>query len=90
VSRRTETLAAAAEDMARVLDVVDAMHADTPEYAAAIIDSMGVDRTCLSALRLLDVMIHMICDPIQDGAPITVDDLTRYMRQHLEGSRVDV
>jgi hypothetical protein len=82
--KRSETLIDAAGDMTRVLDVVDAMHADTPEYAMALIDSMGIDRTALGALRLLDVLIHMILEPVANGSTVTPEELTRYIRSHIE------
>jgi hypothetical protein len=83
--KRSETLIDAAGDMVRVLDVVDAMHADTPEYAAALIESMGLDRTALGALRLLDVLIHLILDPAETGIHVTTEDLTAYIREHVTG-----
>jgi hypothetical protein len=81
--KRSETVIDAAGDMSRVLDVVDAMHADTPEFAAALIDTMGMERTALAALRLLDVLIHMILEPAQNGATVTAEELTGYIRNRL-------
>lgn len=81
--RAAEHLAQAADDMGRVLDVLDAMHADTPEYAAAVIDSMGLDRTCLAALRLLDVIVHLIAAEREDGAEVTTDQITEYIRDNI-------
>lgn len=82
-----ETIAHAAEDMRRVLDVVDAMHDDSPEFAATIIDEIGIDRTALAALRLLDVVIHLMM--ATDAAPdVAAEDITRYLRDSIGGHHV--
>lgn len=81
-----ETIARAADDMRRVLDVVDAMHDDAPGYASTIIDEMGVDRTALGALRLLDVLIHLMMET--NAAPnVTAEDITQYLRDSIGGRR---
>ncbi len=87
-----ETLRQAADDMGRVLDVVDAMHNDAPEYAATIIEAMGIDRCALASLRLLDVVLHVIATERPNGAAIDVADVTDYLRTHLgrEGGIVHV
>lgn len=91
MKRRDEHLAQAADDMGRVLDVLDAMHADTPEYAASIIDAMGIDRCCLASLRLLDVVVHLIATPGGPAADMqnaearqrTTEQITEYIRDNI-------
>jgi len=80
-----ETLAEAAADMSRVLDVVDAMHDDSPNYAATLIDSMGIDRTCLASLRLIDVLVHLIADEALGGPAVSIGDITEYIRENIQG-----
>jgi hypothetical protein len=76
----------AVDNMLRVLDVVDAFHTDTPDYAATILDDMGPDLVAEAALRLLDVLVHVVVStPIRNGASVTAEDFTDYIRDMLGG-----
>lgn len=79
----------AVDDMIRVLDVVDAIHADTPEFAAAVLDELGPMRTAEAGLRLLDVIVHVVLAERPGGvANITAQDFTDYIRRTLGGEDV--
>lgn len=81
-------MADAIDDMIRVLDVVDAMHADTPDFAATVLGEMGPIRTAEAALRVIDVLVHVVIGNHPNGVSITAEDFTAYVREHLGGRNV--
>lgn len=83
------TMGEAVADMARILDVVDAMHTDTPQFAAAVLDELGPIRVAEASLRLLDVITHVVLAERPAGvAGITAQDFTDYIRDSLGGRHV--
>lgn len=79
----------AVEDMISVLDVIDAIHGDAPMHAEVILEQLGPIRTAEAALRLLDVITHVVLSEHPDGVSgITADDFTAYIRESLGGPHV--